>query len=412
MMSGEASKALSTFLTLTLLIGLAPIFHNVAAQGEPRIFVDPAENIFYTNETSVGATFAVAVKSAGFFAPGVYSYELIVHYDKNMLVAAAAAIPDGHWLTPTLSLGNVFKVDPGTINTVEGYVSFAVTLLGPEPGKTGGGTIAAVTLKITEAPPAGGSITSKIEASAILVDPDAVQIFSHVTPATFAFTYAGSLLPWYLKVEPEIVAAYAVGDNVVITVSIHDVTADVRIIGVQFKIVLPEILWTQEEWVSQGPFFEYFGEKILHVSVERDAEGHLVVMVFLLLLPNPEGGWTNFPEGSGALVYMNFSVILLPENVTRFPLCLSDVMIVDSDANFVPCRSECSALVAPPKPEDLNVDLMVNLQDVVLLAVAFGSTPTSARWNSKADLNRDGKVNILDGVMIAKAFGWTLPGPP
>jgi hypothetical protein len=62
--------------------------------------------------------------------------------------------------------------------------------------------------------------------------------------------------------------------------------------------------------------------------------------------------------------------------------------------------------MAPLKPEDLTADGKVDIQDMVTWALAFGSTPTSPNWNSKADINHDGKVNILDGVMIAKMFGF------
>jgi hypothetical protein len=82
-------------------------------------------------------------------------------------------------------------------------------------------------------------------------------------------------------------------------------------------------------------------------------------------------------------------------------------MIVDADGNIVPYRRLINgAIMAPLKPEDLNGDGKVDIQDLVTWALAFGSTSTSPNWNPKADINHDGKVNILDGVMIAKMFGF------
>jgi hypothetical protein len=68
-------------------------------------------------------------------------------------------------------------------------------------------------------------------------------------------------------------------------------------------------------------------------------------------------------------------------------------------------RLEDAVLIAPTKLQDLNSDGNVNILDMTIFALAFGTTPSSARWNPKADINQDGKVNILDGVIVAKAFG-------
>jgi Zn-dependent M28 family amino/carboxypeptidase len=57
---------------------------------------------------------------------------------------------------------------------------------------------------------------------------------------------------------------------------------------------------------------------------------------------------------------------------------------------------------------DLNQDGRVNIQDITMVAVAFGSKPGDTDWNAIADLDRNGVVNILDITMVAKDYGKTL----
>jgi hypothetical protein len=53
---------------------------------------------------------------------------------------------------------------------------------------------------------------------------------------------------------------------------------------------------------------------------------------------------------------------------------------------------------------DLNFDGRVDILDIAIAGIAFGSTPTSPRWNAAADINEDNKVNIIDLTLIAINF--------
>ena len=55
----------------------------------------------------------------------------------------------------------------------------------------------------------------------------------------------------------------------------------------------------------------------------------------------------------------------------------------------------------PPTPWDVNGDGRVNIQDLVLVANAFGQSGESL----KGDVNGDGRVNVLDLVVVASHFG-------
>ncbi len=57
---------------------------------------------------------------------------------------------------------------------------------------------------------------------------------------------------------------------------------------------------------------------------------------------------------------------------------------------------------------DINNDGIVDIVDIVIVALAFGSTPEDPHWNPIADLNQDNIIDIVDIVLVAIHFGETL----
>lgn len=56
-------------------------------------------------------------------------------------------------------------------------------------------------------------------------------------------------------------------------------------------------------------------------------------------------------------------------------------------------------------PTDLNEDGAVNIADLTIVAVAFGSKPGDMNWNMITDLDGNSEINILDISRVAKDFG-------
>ncbi len=62
----------------------------------------------------------------------------------------------------------------------------------------------------------------------------------------------------------------------------------------------------------------------------------------------------------------------------------------------------------PTLLEDVNKDGVVNIQDLVLVAAAFGQL-RDRNATQDPDVNRDGIVNVLDLVRVSNSFGQTVP---
>src|SRR5271157_993584 len=60
-------------------------------------------------------------------------------------------------------------------------------------------------------------------------------------------------------------------------------------------------------------------------------------------------------------------------------------------------------------PGDINGDFKVNLQDLVLLANAYGSVPGVPKWTPNADLNGNGAVDLADLVIMANHYNQHYP---
>lgn len=56
---------------------------------------------------------------------------------------------------------------------------------------------------------------------------------------------------------------------------------------------------------------------------------------------------------------------------------------------------------------DVNGDGKVDIRDIALAALAYGSFTGYPNYNPKADLNQDGTIDIRDLAIIAKNFGQT-----
>ena len=412
-MNSKIWKFLSVcIIVMIVTLSLTGAFHGFATPEKQKIYIAPKDNIFSTKPETpeymeVGDTFSVNISAADWADPGLWGYELKLGYDNTLINAISAEIPEGHFFTPETSPG-IFIVDPGTLK--EDFVSFALTCIAPEPGKTGSGVIASVTFEIIQAPPPAAPVSCTLDLYDVtLVDPDATGIPTTAYEVEDGYYEFGPPKPpAYLKVEPGIVAAAEVGDEVVVDVTMKNVTADLRIIGVEWKLQFNTTLLNVKN-ATEGDFLKEWAEKANEIQDGHGTffwwmveDGYILSFSLYYKEPHPPA---LYPEGSGSLATIKFNVMLIPEETTTSELKLFDVIIVDADGNEVPPHHlEHGQYLVPVMLEDLNADRRINILDMAIFGSAYGSYPGHPRWNPRADLDNNDLVNILDGVKIAKAF--------
>ena len=125
-------------------------------------------------------------------------------------------------------------------------------------------------------------------------------------------------------------------------------------------------------------------------------DGHAYVSVSQMW---PELGNT----GSGTLVTATFKASTQGNSTIE----IRDEYLCDATTSraFWPDEYDIvNGFVQVVPPPDLNSDGEINIEDLALVGLAFGSYPSHPRWNPKADVNKDDTIDILDLVITVKSL--------
>ncbi len=118
-------------------------------------------------------------------------------------------------------------------------------------------------------------------------------------------------------------------------------------------------------------------------------------------------------EGNMTLVTLNFSItreefILLTGKTVETSLHFFETILADNQAMSIPhAISDATITIHTALMGDLNGDGVVDILDVVKVAIAYNSRPGDPNWNADCDLNNDGMVDIFDLVTVAANYGRT-----
>ncbi len=233
--------------------------------------------------------------------------------------------------------------------------------------------------------------------------------------------------PWKthpdIKVEPSQVKAGMLNKTFEVNITISDLHENWQVVGVQMRVsfnaTLLEVVNVAEgpfmqssEWNAHGTYFIYYIEDESTLANGTVIPAHVVIGI--VLMPNSTGQWTEFPHGSGTLATITFKTIYQEIGIENPPLTWNitafDTMIVNPDQERLQhdIMQHCEYEMHPTNIADVNNDYYVGIDDVMLCAEAFGSSPTihPDRWNPSCDINDDDYVGIDDIVTVASNFGW------
>jgi hypothetical protein len=143
--------------------------------------------------------------------------------------------------------------------------------------------------------------------------------------------------------------------------------------------------------------------------------------------------WDNgdFPENATVTLYYNITAgnvvgvqnvtLLSGQNVTLtfvwntvgVPICYTNytlTAVATIPADYTPADNTLQGgNITVRFMGDINGDGKVDIIDIHIAALAYGSRPGMPNWNPDADINGDGKIDIRDIALIAKNYGQHSP---
>lgn len=197
-----------------------------------------------------------------------------------------------------------------------------------------------------------------------------------------------------VNVDPGTTTA-AVGETFVINVTVTDVA---NLFGFEYKLFWDPTLidlTTYATYVPPG------WEPPLGFPVKDDSSvpgRHLYAYACLTGAPF-----------TGDLVLATYTFAVLSQGSCA--LDIQESKLVDTTATLVPHSAEDGYVtcVNTYLEGDLNQDGIVDIVDVVVVGLAFGSEPGDDNWDPRADVaNTFGLIDIVDVVFVAIHFGETL----
>ncbi len=141
--------------------------------------------------------------------------------------------------------------------------------------------------------------------------------------------------------------------------------------------------------------------------VKNETAGGVYSLAVTALYPAPAF------DGNTTVATLDFSLtragfMLLVGRTVETSLHLYETILADNQATKIPhAINDATVTIHIALIADLNGDGVVDILDVVKVALSYDSMPGNPRWDATCDLNTDGIVDIFDLVIVAVSYGRT-----
>jgi hypothetical protein len=257
----------------------------------------------------------------------MYAYELKIYYKNSILNATSAVRPPGHFMEPT-DPANQFIPKweiKNNYNATHGRIWLGFTLLAPEAPKSGSGILARITFQ------AIGSGTTPLNLKDTKLADSSGNPIPHTAQDGLVTVKLPVLTPPTIEVSPKLVSPKHRYEIIMVNVTIKDLDWRWKAVGFEFKLG-----YNGEQMqvvnVAEGAFLKQFGETYMTPPIIKPNYVHLG----LLLLPQVDGTWTRYPNGSGTLATIYFNVTKGPPATSTLELYETKIADITATPPGVP----------------------------------------------------------------------------
>jgi len=355
-MKGKGKKLLLICLT-TLLIGYTTMINTVNA-ATPKVYVDPPVKI--DNTLTPGKNFTISIKISN--AANMWGFNIRLRWGPTIL--DLATVTEGNFLKWGGSVNPQPTMFRTELNQTAGTLFIACTLKErpwPEPPTdpvSGNGTLATIKFTVQE-----------VAATVLDLYNTEVSVINPLDPPP--------RIPYPTEHDSE----GGFFSNVL------SATYDIALTGVVRQKTAVCVGYTLDIYVAvrnKGNVKEAFAISIYYNS---NVAAGAIVTLSIGASTNTTITWDTTGVAKGTYtISANASIAPGETNTT-------DNTLVDGT-------------VIVTIPGDVNGDRTVDIFDVVIVAAAFGSTPSDPNWDVRADLKPElGLIDIFDFMIVAANFG-------